>query len=81
MGLMRDILAAIRLRTAVLSLESAAMGAGCAMACPFGSSAELEEAAILRKLRAGGYARQRRRRYVLGAAAAGSVLTAFVWLI
>jgi len=34
-------------------LEGTAAGAGCAMACPFGSSAEFE-AAVIREKRAAG---------------------------
>jgi hypothetical protein len=76
---MRNALATFRIRAALLVLESTAARAGCAMACPFGSSAEFEAAVIRGKLAAGAY--RRKRRHVLAAVVAGSLLTALLWMI
>ena len=72
---MRDVLASFRLRT----LESIAAQAGSAMACTFGSSAELDAALIHAKLQAGAYGPKRRRRYILASMLAAALLTAIVW--
>jgi hypothetical protein len=55
---MRKASAWFRLR----SLEATALGAGSAMACAFGSSAELDAALIRAKLEAGAYGPKRRLR-------------------
>jgi hypothetical protein len=74
-AVMRDVLASFRLRT----LESIAAQAGSAMACTFGSSAELDAALIHAKLQAGAYGPKRRRRYILASMLAAALLTAIVW--
>ena len=51
-------------------LANAATSAGFAMACPFGSSAELEAAMIARRREAAARLRKRRQGYALAAAAA-----------
>ena len=51
-------------------LANAATSAGFAMACPFGSSAELEAAMIARRREAAARLRKRRQGYVLAAATA-----------
>lgn len=61
---MRNIFGSIRVRDTLLALESAATGAGYAMACPFGSSGEFEAAIIQRKIEFGVYGYKRRWRYV-----------------
>ena len=71
----------IRVRTAVLVLESAALRAGHAMACPFASSDEFEAAVIRSKLAAGVYGPKRRRRRMLIVGAAGSVLALLFWIV
>lgn len=76
---MRDIAASMKVRGALLVLESTAARAGYAMACPFGSSAEFEAAVIQGKIEAGAYGRKRYRRYILAAAVASSLLAAAVW--
>ncbi len=78
---MRDVLASFRMRAALLVLESTAAHAGYAMACSFGSSAEFEAAVIRGKLEAGAYGRKRRWRQILAGVAAGSLLTALLWMI
>ncbi len=70
-----------RARADLLALESTAARAGCALACPFSSSDEFEAAVIRRKLDAGVYGPKRRRRYVLYAGAATSVLAVLVWML
>jgi len=57
-------MASLRVRAALLLLESSAAQAGRAMACAFGSSAEFEAALIRRNLEAGAYGPKRRRRRV-----------------
>jgi hypothetical protein len=74
---MRDALASFRLR----SLESTAAQARSAMACAFGSSAELDAALIRAKLEAGAYGPKRRRRYVLTGLVAACFLSAFLWIV
>jgi hypothetical protein len=64
---MRELLASIRARSALLALEGAAARAGHAMACSFGSSAEFEAAIIRSRLAALSW-RKRWRDYILGAA-------------
>ncbi len=64
----------------MLALESTAVHAGCAMACPFGSSAEFEAAVIRGKVEAGAYGRKRRLRFALAAAAMAVLLTALCML-
>jgi DNA invertase Pin-like site-specific DNA recombinase len=59
-------------------LANAATSAGFAMACPFGSSAELEAAMIARRREAAARLRKRRRGYALAATTA--VLLVFVLL-
>jgi hypothetical protein len=79
---MRDTIASLRLRAALLLLESSAVQAGHAMACAFGSSAEFEAALIRRNLEAGAYGpKRRRRRVLLGAAIAAPLLAASLWVI
>ena len=75
-GAMRDVLASFRLRT----LESIAVQAGSAMACTFGSSAELEAALIHAKLRADAYGPKRCRRYMLASLLAAALLAAILWV-
>jgi hypothetical protein len=67
---MRDTSASMKVRGALLVLESTAARAGYAMACSFGSSAEFEAAVIRGKIEAGAYGRTRYRCYILAAAAA-----------
>jgi hypothetical protein len=74
---MRDFLAALRVRAAVLGLESAAASAGCALACPFASSTEFEAAVIHQRLAA--YTRKRRLYYLFAAGAVSLLLCAFLW--
>jgi hypothetical protein len=71
----------IRVRAAVLVLEGAALRAGHAMACPFSSSDEFEAAVIRSRLAAGVYGPKRRRRRLLFAGAAGSMLAVLLWII
>jgi hypothetical protein len=78
---MRDVMAAFRIRAALLVLESMAANAGSAMACPFGSSAEFEAAVIRRKREADAYARKRRLRRVLTVTAAGLLFAALLCMI
>jgi hypothetical protein len=77
---MRDVLACVRARNALLALESAAARAGHAMACSFGSSAEYETA-IIRSRLAALYWRKRRRDCILGAAMVACAALTLVWLI
>ena len=77
---MRDLMASSRIRAALLPLESTAAYAGCAMACPFGSSAEFEAAVIHGKRRAGAYGRKRRR-FILAAAVTGLLFTVLLCMI
>jgi hypothetical protein len=74
-GVMRDVLASFRLR----ALESIAAQAGAAMACSFGSSAELDAALIHARLQAGVYGPKRCRRYVLASLLAAALLTVILW--
>jgi hypothetical protein len=74
---MRDIWASFRLR----SLESAAAHAGSAMACAFGSSAELDAALINAKLQAGAYGPKRRLRYILAGLLAISLPAALLFMV
>ena len=82
--IMRDTMASLRVRAALLLLEGTAAQAGHAMACAFGSSAEFEAALIRRNLEAGAYGPKRRRRWrriLLGAAIAAPLLAAALWVI
>jgi hypothetical protein len=76
---MRDTSSSMKVRGALLVLESTAARAGYAMACPFGSSAEFEAAVIRGKIEAGVYGRKRYRRYILAAAVASVLLAAVLW--
>jgi hypothetical protein len=78
---MWEPMTSFRMRTAALVLESAAAHAGCAMACPFASSDEFEAAVIRQRRAAGIYGPKRRRRHVLLAGAAGSMLAVILWMI
>ena len=71
----------IRMRSAVLALESTAAHAGCTMACPYASSDEFEAAVIRERRAAGIYGPKRRRRHALFAGAAGSMLAVVLWMI
>jgi hypothetical protein len=73
---MRDVLASFRLQ----SLENTASQARSAMACAFGSSAELDAALIRAKLEAGAYGPKRRRRYALTGLLAACLLSAILWM-
>jgi hypothetical protein len=73
---MHEPLASFRLR----SLESAAAQAGTAMACAFGSSAELHAALIHAKLKAGVYGPKRRRRYMLAGFLTVSLIGAILFM-
>jgi hypothetical protein len=73
---MRNIFGSLRVRDTLLALESAATTAGCAMACPFGSSAEFEAEIIRRKIETGVYGYKRRWRYVFATAAASVLIAA-----
>jgi hypothetical protein len=72
---MPGVMALYRTRSALRVLEHTAAHAGCAMACSFASSAELEEAAIQAKRQEN--ARTRHLRLVLSAAT-GLLLTALL---
>jgi hypothetical protein len=76
---MREALGAFRMRAALLLLEAMAARAGCAMVCPFDSSAELEAAVIRGKLANEVYHRKRRCGYILAAVVAGALLAALLW--
>jgi hypothetical protein len=78
---MREVLVPFRMRAALLVLETTAARAGCAMACPFGSSAEFEAAVIRGKLAAEAYRRKRRWACILAAVVAGSLLADLLWMI
>jgi hypothetical protein len=67
-----------RLHADLLALQSAAEHAGRALACSFGSSAELEAALIKSRLAAGVYGPKRRRRSLAYAGAAVGTLIALV---
>jgi hypothetical protein len=67
-----------RLQADMLALQSTAEHAGRALACSFGSSAELEAALIKSRLAAGIYGPKRRRRAVAYAGAAVGTLVALV---
>ena len=71
---MREILGSPRMRHALLVLETAAVHAGCAMACPFGSSAEFEAAVIVNRRAAWAYRRRRRWGYLCAAGMAAAML-------
>ena len=71
----------LRMRAALLVLESTAARAGCAMACPFSSSDEFEAAVIRSKLDAGIYGPKRRQRHVVFAGAATAMLAVLLWMI
>ena len=74
---MRDVLASFRLQ----NLENTAAQARSAMACAFGSSAELDAALIRAKLEAGAYGpKRRRRRFVLTGLPAACFLSAILWM-
>jgi hypothetical protein len=75
---MREVWVPFRMRAALLVLETTAARAGCAMACPFGSSAEFEAAVIRGKLAAEACRRKRRWGYILAAVAVGSLLAALL---
>ena len=78
---MRKLSASARMRAALTMLEGTAAGAGCAMACPFGSSAEFEAAVIREKRAAGAYSRRRRLYRLLAATATGLPLSALLRMI
>jgi len=67
-----------RLQADLLTLQSTAEHAGSALACSFGSSAELEAALIKSRLAAGVYGPKRRRRSIGYASAGIGVLIALV---
>ena len=67
-----------RLQADMLALQSAAEHAGSALACSFGSSAELEAALIKSRLAAGVYGPKRRRRSIAYAGGAIGALIALV---
>ena len=67
-----------RLSAEMLALQSRADCAGLALACSFGSSAELEAAVIRSRLDAGVYGPKRRRRAIAGAGAALAALIVLV---
>jgi hypothetical protein len=67
-----------RLHADLLALQSTAEHAGRALACSFGSSAELEAALIKSRLAAGVYGPKRRRRSLAYAGAAVGTLIALV---
>jgi hypothetical protein len=62
----------------MLALQIGAERAGCALACPYSSSAEFEAAVIRSKLAAGIYGPRRRRRQMLYAGAAIGMLVVLV---
>ena len=67
-----------RLHADLLALQSTAEHAGRALACSFGSSAELEAALIKSRLAAGVYGPKRKRRSLAYAGAAVGALIALV---
>jgi hypothetical protein len=67
-----------RLGAEMLALQSRAECAGLALACSFGSSAELEAAVIRSRIDAGVYGPKRRRRAIVGAGAALAALIVLV---
>jgi hypothetical protein len=75
---MLNMFGALRLRHSVVLIESAAR---CAMASPFGCSAEFEAAIIRRKLEDGAYSSSRRRRYFLATAAMSALVAVLLWNI
>ena len=75
---MRNVMVSSRIRAALLVLESTAASAGCAMACPFGSSAEFEAAVIREKREAGACSRRRRLCCVFAATVTGLLLSALL---
>jgi hypothetical protein len=77
---MRDVMAFLRTRSALLALESAAAQAGHSMACSFGSSAEFE-AAVIRSRLAALYWRKHGRDYILGAAIVACCVLTLVCLV
>ena len=78
-GVMRKALIMSRIWSASLVLETMAARAGCAMACPFTSSADFE-AAIIRVQLAKAAAR-RKRGFALAVVSALLLLAALVWLL
>ena len=78
---MWERLISFRMRAAALVLESVAAHAGCALACRYASSDEFEAALIRERRAAGMYGPKRRRRHVLLAGAAGSMLAIILWMI
>jgi DNA invertase Pin-like site-specific DNA recombinase len=78
---MRNLSASTRMRATLTMLESTAAGAGRAMACPFGSSAEFEDAVIRERRKAGAYSRRRRLYRLLAATARGLPLSALLRVI
>jgi hypothetical protein len=76
---MRQAVAFLRTRSALVALESDAARAGHAMACSFGSSAEFE-AAIIRSRLAALYWRKHWRDYILGTALGACCLLMLLWL-
>ena len=78
---MWEPLTLLRMRAALLVLEGTAARAGCTMACPYSSSDEFEAAVIRSRLAAGVYGPKRRRRRLLFAGAAGSMLAVLLWII
>jgi hypothetical protein len=76
---MRNILPLNNVRDSLFGLESAAAGAGCAMACRFASSAEFEASVIKARIEAGGYGCKHRWRGLFATAAAGALLAALFY--
>jgi hypothetical protein len=78
---MWERMTSFRMRAAALVLESVAAHAGSALACRYASSDEFEAALISERRAAGVYGPKRRRRHVLLAGAAGSMLAVVLWMI
>jgi hypothetical protein len=70
-----------RISTDVLALQAHVERAGCAMACAYSSSDEFEAAVISAKRDAGVYGPKRRRRLVLYAGVAVTVLAAVFLMV
>jgi hypothetical protein len=71
----------LRMRAALLTLESSAARAGCALACPFASSDEFEAAVIRSKRAAGVYGPKRRQRHLLMVGLATAALAILLWMV
>ena len=79
MALMGQWLALSQLRTDLLALESRAAQAGCALACPFSCSDELEAALVRSRLAAGTYGPKLRRRRALYVGLVVGTLAILLW--